>query len=64
MVELLLFPEGEGMQSWATTLSEVNFGCTGAHSVGGCRQELSGYKGAWSLTPQIFDNAFFKVGQP
>mmetsp|Transcript_14081 Transcript_14081/g.34211 ORF Transcript_14081/g.34211 Transcript_14081/m.34211 type:complete len:285 (-) Transcript_14081:221-1075(-) len=33
---------------------------SGAHSVGRCRKERSGYEGAWTDDPQKFDNSYFK----
>jgi len=33
---------------------------SGAHAVGRCRKERSGYEGAWTDDPQAFDNSYFK----
>merc|ERR1712096_286036 len=33
----------------------------GAHTVGRCHPEASGYDGPWTLTPTTFNNLFFKL---
>ncbi|ODQ78310.1 hypothetical protein BABINDRAFT_39836 [Babjeviella inositovora NRRL Y-12698] len=33
----------------------------GAHAVGRCHKRYSGWEGAWTLEPTVFDNTFFKV---
>jgi hypothetical protein len=35
--------------------------CAGAHSVGGCHEEFSGFSGFWTLAQQNFTNAFYVV---
>jgi len=32
----------------------------GAHSLGRCRAENSGFQGAWDNTPAVFDNGYYK----
>jgi len=32
---------------------------SGAHTVGGCKQERSGFDGLWTETPFVFDNSYF-----
>eukprot|EP00249_Psilotum_nudum_P008717 c21464_g2_i1 orf=282-938(+) len=33
---------------------------SGAHTLGRCHKERSGFEGAWTSNPLIFDNSFFK----
>mmetsp|Transcript_4501 Transcript_4501/g.13571 ORF Transcript_4501/g.13571 Transcript_4501/m.13571 type:complete len:229 (-) Transcript_4501:57-743(-) len=33
---------------------------SGAHTVGGCKAERSGFDGAWTARPRVFDNSYFK----
>ncbi|XP_072954753.1 L-ascorbate peroxidase 1, cytosolic-like isoform X1 [Typha angustifolia] len=33
---------------------------SGAHTLGKCHKERSGFDGAWTLNPLIFDNSYFK----
>ncbi|KAG9453309.1 hypothetical protein H6P81_006213 [Aristolochia fimbriata] len=34
---------------------------SGAHTLGRCHKERSGFEGAWTPNPLIFDNSYFKV---
>ena len=36
---------------------------SGAHTVGHCHADRSGFEGAWTSKPLVFDNEFFKLLQ-
>lgn len=33
---------------------------SGAHSLGRCRKDQSGFEGQWDNTPQTLDNAYYQ----
>ncbi|KAJ8631491.1 hypothetical protein MRB53_024814 [Persea americana] len=37
---------------------------SGGHTLGRCRKERSGFEGAWTSNPLIFDNSYFKTDIP